>query len=94
MGVPNIEVLAIELLLNGNPVMGSYTWGADPDTISIDDFTHLQISNKILINVLMFSNLQIINRSSGGGSGVFSDVATFLSGNNPVRTSLSIIKID
>ncbi|AKR38945.1 hypothetical protein P4K49_30595 [Bacillus cereus] len=96
MGTPLIEVLAMELELNGNPVIGSYVWGADPETVNVDDQTHLQISNKMLINVLASSNLQLINRSSGNGSGVFAPVATFLSGNtpNPVRTSLSIIKID
>ncbi|ALL11727.1 hypothetical protein BTXL6_10515 [Bacillus thuringiensis] len=96
MGTPLIEVLAIELELNGNPVVGSYVWGADPETVNVDDQTHLQLSNKMLLSVLVSSNLQVINRSSGSGSGVFAPVATFLSSSttNPIRTSLSIIKID
>uniref|UniRef100_UPI000A8CD0F9 hypothetical protein n=1 Tax=Bacillus cereus TaxID=1396 RepID=UPI000A8CD0F9 len=94
LGVETIEVLSIELLLNGNPVLGSYTWGADPETRTSDDQTHLQVSNKIVVSVLASSTLQIINRSSGNGSGIFNPVATFLSGKNPVRTSLSIIKIN
>ncbi|AKR38947.1 Hypothetical protein NF53_p5194 (plasmid) [Bacillus thuringiensis serovar indiana] len=80
--------------MNGNPIIGSYIWAADPDTEIEDQETHLHVDNEIFINVLAPSSLQIINRSSGSGSGVLASVATFLSGNNPIRTSLNILKIN
>ncbi|EEM19423.1 hypothetical protein bthur0001_54640 [Bacillus thuringiensis serovar tochigiensis BGSC 4Y1] len=88
------KVLAIQLLLDGNPIQGSYIWAADPDTQIPDQNTHLHIDNEIIITVLTSGSLQIENRSSGGGSGVLPNVVTFLSGNNPIRTSINISKID
>lgn len=51
------------------------------------------MDNKIIITIVNASNLQIINRSSGNGSGVSGPVAAFIGGNNPVRTSIDITRI-
>ncbi|HFJ9466885.1 TPA: collagen-like protein [Bacillus cereus] len=92
LGPEGTGVLALELLLNAVPLLGSYIWAADIVSIP-NDLAHLHIDNELSISVAILSTLQIINRSSGAGSGVLASVSTFLTGNNPVRTSITITKI-
>ncbi|MEB9673371.1 collagen-like protein [Bacillus anthracis] len=96
LGPVGLEVLAMELQLNGSPILGSYIWAAQPvDLPPFDDAIHLHIDNKIIINVANTSNLQIINQSSGNGSGILNpNITTFLSGKNPVRTSIDILRLE
>ncbi|MED1641577.1 collagen-like protein [Bacillus thuringiensis] len=94
LGPTGLEVLAMELQLNGSPILGSYIWTADPVPIPApENAIHLHMDNKIIITIVNASNLQIINRSSGNGSGISPPVAAFIGGNNPVRTSIDITRI-
>ncbi|MGC9299170.1 hypothetical protein ACOIX7_02805 [Bacillus cereus] len=92
LGPEGTGVLALELLLNSNPLLGSYIWAADSVPAPID-IIQLHIENELFINVANLSTLQIINRSSGAGSGVLPVVESFIEGENPVRTSITITKI-
>ncbi|MHA4180397.1 collagen-like triple helix repeat-containing protein [Bacillus cereus] len=92
LGPEGTGVLALELLLNATPLLGSYIWAADPVPAPID-IVQLHIENELLISVAILSTLQIINRSSGAGSGVLPVVAAFIGPNSPVRTSITITKI-
>lgn len=95
LGPPSVEVLAMELQLNGSPILGSFVWAAQPVNQPLPtDAIHLHIDNKIIITVINQSNLQIINRSSGNGSGIFAPVSGFLTGKNPVRTSIDILRLE
>ncbi|WP_242785565.1 collagen-like protein [Bacillus cereus] len=94
LGPTGLECLAMELQLNGSQILGSYIWTADPVPIPVpENAIHLHMDNKIIITIVNASNLQIINRSSGNGSGIFGPVAAFIGGNNPVRTSIDITRI-
>ncbi|WP_308448051.1 collagen-like protein [Bacillus thuringiensis] len=91
-GPEGSAVLAMNLLLNATPMLGSFTWAADP-LASPNDVTHLHIDNELVITIPALSTLQIINQTSGAGSVVLASVLGFIAGNNPVRTSITIIKI-
>ncbi|EEM56519.1 MULTISPECIES: hypothetical protein [Bacillus cereus group] len=91
-GPAGAEVLAMNLLLNATPILGSYVWAADP-VQPPNDVTHLHIDNELVLTIPVLSTLQIINQTSGAGSVVLAAVSGFIGGNNPVRTSITIIKI-
>lgn len=93
LGPLGTDVLAMNLTLNGIPVVGSYVWAADPvPTIGVDNLEIL-IDNKIFITVGTTSTLRIINQSSGSGSGITGVVAAFLTGTNATRTAINIVRI-
>ncbi|MGC9299168.1 collagen-like protein [Bacillus cereus] len=92
LGPIDVDVLAIQLLLDGSPLSGSYIWAADP-LPPPNDIVNAHIDNELFISVTTTSTLQIINQSSGAGSGVTASTVAFLTGNNPVRTSIAIVKI-
>ena len=92
LGPVGTGVLAMDLLLNAAPILGSYVWTADPTT-DFEGTVHLPMENELFITTTILSTLQIRNRSSGAGSGVSAAVSTFITGNNPVRTSITITKL-
>nr|ADU04103.1 collagen-like protein [Pasteuria ramosa] len=87
------NVLAIELLLNSASVLGSFIWAAagltnDPPYDTLDN---ARISNKILLNIVSQSTLQMISRISN--LVVISGSADILISNNVSLANISFTQI-